>query len=306
MRAPLVWLNLILATILGLLVTQRNLFIPPPPPDFVLIAAGPQEAASVTETLRAAQDFQRDFRRRVRTIQTGSSARDIALALKEAIALNPQGISMPGHVDESLLLPFVLEAQRRGIPVTFHSAPFHGAQRQFAWRGAGYAGTRSALDGALAAEQALNRFQFDPDMRVIVAGADPEPRPESRAAGCFEAIRARGGAPEYIQYVPPDGQDLPGSVLDLAAGGRNPDFVFWDAGPAEPAIAALVEAGVEARDVVLVSFTPVIGLPMAELMYVKQQFPERNTLGAYLSLVQLHMAIRYGTPGLNVPLHESL
>lgn len=308
MRMPLLWLNVMLATFLGLLYTQPELFIAPDAIDFVVIAAGQTGSEAYGEARVAAENFERDLGRQVEVIGAHHTARDLAVALKQAIAREPQGISMPGHGDAELLLPFITEAQRRGIRVTFHSFPLPEAERRFRDRGTGYAGTRSTLDGKYAARSILRRFEDPTQVQALIVGTQATLREDSHLAGCKKYIEEQGGTAEILEVgLPEDLNDQTDPALDARiAGTPRPNLIFWDAGPVYQVTALLNGNDYDASDVSVATFVPAPTLPLVEQLYIKQQYFEQKRLAAYVSLVQLYLADRHAVPGMHIPINASL
>jgi hypothetical protein len=311
MRTPLVWLNLVLATILGLLYTQRDLFIPTPPPDLVFIAETPAGAdVPDADIASGVQSFARDWNYRVATLVSDGSARSLATALKNAIAMAPKGISMPGISDYSLVLPFVTEAQRAGIRVTFHTRPLAEAERLYGHLGTGYAGASGQEDGELVAQTAWTRLKLEPGSVALVIGSETAPPPGSRAFGCMQGVTAAGGTAEYVS-VPANVKENQlllrgGALWSRISSDPRPEVIFWDAGAVERLTGMLESQGLEHDEVNVVCFSPVTALPQTEQLFVKYVMPERGFMASYLSLVQLHISTHYGAPGIHIPFGASL
>lgn len=310
MNVPLLWLNLALATVLALIFYQPALFIPEKEADFIVIASGPRGSEAYLDAQEGADAFERDWGGVVSVVESVTEPGALARAFKNAMALQPRGISMPGHVDADLLLPLVADARRRGIIVTFHTSSLPAAVDQFRRQGTGYAGTNSEEDGALAALATLKRNAYDPEVRALVVGTLDEAVPGSRPYGCIRGVESYGGSAEYIQtlYTP---ESATGGIPDAALVARlarepQVDIVFWDAGSVTSLMAAIDEASVEPEDVGVATFTPAVGLPLGHQFFIKQQYSEQGLVSAYLSLVQLYLSSTYSIPGIQVPINASL
>ena len=311
MRMPLVWLNVMLATILALIYSQPEFFLPPKEVDLVLIAGGPEGSEAYDQALACAESFERDWRRPVSVVPSETGAPERAHALKIALSLQPKGISMPGSTNPELLLPFVTEAQRRGTRVTFHSSPLPEAEERFRYRGTGYVGNNSTLDGEYAARSAIRRLALPPGARVLVVGTAESPEAGTRIRGCINAIAAHGCNDEYLKVIPFDDSDLeeatapdPALVRRITEGAK-PDLILWDAGLVNQLTGILDDTGYDPSEIHVVTFVPALGLPLGEQFFIKQQFFEQAFLAGYMSLVQLDLAERHLVKGLHIPLHAS-
>lgn len=310
MKTPLVWLNVALATVLYLLVTQRDVFIPDAPADLIFIAGSEAGTGAYQEFQTAVESFERDWDRNVVLLGSGGGPRDIALALKDAIERGPRGISLPGNCPPDLLMPLIVDAGRRGITVTFHTAPMPEAEQRFRKRGTGYVGAGSQQDGELGTRFALGNLDFDPGKHVLIAGADPEPVPRTRVFGIKKAVEELGAKPEYIQ-VPPLWLNADKVAPDPALEARMarepaPDIVIWDSGEVVQLTSILDSQEVDNADIDVVTFVSVSGLPRAQQLYVKQQIFERRFQTCYMSLVQLQLAQHVAAAGMHIPLNANL
>jgi len=308
MRMPLVWLNLLLATFLGLIYSQPDMFIKRDRADFVLIASGPVGSEAYTRSRNAADSFERDWERKTTVLASDGNTRDLAILLKRAIALEPRGISLPGNGNAELLMPFIAEAGRRGIRVTFHTKPMPEAEKQFRDYGTGYAGTESERDGEFAARSAIRRFEDDTVVQALIVGTPDKLTSGSRLHGCKRYIEDVGGTAELLAVSPPE--DLDGQIdrrleTRMASEPRL-NLIIWDAGPIAQITGLLDANGYETKEVTVASFVPAPTLPLVEQLFIKQQFPDQRQLGYYVSLLQLYLADRHGVEGLNIPLSASL
>lgn len=310
MNTPLIWLNLVLAIALGVVYTQRDLLVggAEKSGDLVLIAIG--DSASFGEFQRAARSFEDDLGRSVTVINAEDNALSLARALKRAIALKPTGVSMPGIPDHDLLLPFVVEAERRGVRVTFHTAPFPEAGERFRLRGAGFIGTGGQANGELATRNALETLRYEKGRAVLLAGTEDFPAPGTRLFGCQKAVEEAGGVPEYIQIRPAPESDA-ALAADSALVSRirqlpPPVMVFWDAGDTGWITEGLEEQGFDFNDVSIISFAPVTGGTLLGRAYVKHRVYGREFLTGYVSLLQLYLADRAGIPGMQISINASL
>lgn len=309
MRMPLLWLNLVLATILGLIYYQPSLFIPEKPSDFVVIAAGPRDSSSYKDAKEGADAFERDWGRRVTVLEGAPDPRTLAHALKYAMSLKPQGISMPGHDEAALLMPFVTEAERRGIRVTFHTTPLAPAVDRFQERGAGYVGLNSESDGERYAFRTLRRFTpKDTAPCTLIVGDRASALPGSRLYGCKKGAEAYGGPVEYLPFMAAElGTPAAGSALvDRLSKEPKPHVIFWDAGPVTPLLSALEKLKYDVSTTAVATFSPSTGLPIGQQLFVKSQLSERWHIATYLSLVQLQLSEQYQVPGMTIPLAASV
>lgn len=273
----------------------------------VYITTFPDASRDLVEVQSAASAIGSDWDCRVSILRATDDAPALARALKRAIAMEPDGISMPGCGDESLLLPFVTEARRQGIPVTFNTAPMKEAQRRYWKDGAGFAGSQGNNSGFILAQTAAERIKLEPGTPVMLVGTTPEPTPGSRLKGSADFFHSRSIEPEYLQLAPlPDGPSVPipdASLTRRMESGTLPRLIVWEAGPVQQLTGLLRDNLIDSSDVSVVTLVPIDeALPLLETRYVTVQAQDRPFLACYYSLVQLQLTCRYQLPGLEIPI----
>lgn len=273
----------------------------------VYITTLPEGAPDLTDVQSATDAIESDWDCHVSILRSTEDATALARALKRAIAMNPKGISMPGNSDESLLLPFVTEARRQGIAVTFHSVPMKEAQKRYGKDGAGFAGSQGESSGYNLAQSAAERIHLAPDASVLLVGSTPEPMPGSRLKGSMEFFKTRNNKTEYLQVAPPaDGPTVPVPDANLARRVDNsglPRLIVWEAGPVDPLTTMLADNRIDSSDVSVVTLVPIEEpLPMLQTRYVTLQAQDRPFFACYYSLVQLQLTCRYKLPGIEIPI----
>lgn len=306
-RSLLVYLNVALLAVFVIVVTAGPDLDAGGQFHLVYISASGPEGEPSPEEARAMDAVEGGWDTRVTYMAGGEDPESVARALKRAIALEPDGISMPGGSGSELILTFVTEAQRRGVRVTFHDSPHPEAQERFGNRGTGFVGERSGATGASMAGMAMTRFDLSPETPVMLVGTDSAPMPGSRLHACEEYLRSLNVPTEYIQ-VTTDPDDVDGVVPDVKLFARLqqtpiPRVIFWEAGPVGAATSVVESIGISPNDIHIVSFVPVAEpLPLLEAPYLKLQVQERPFLACYLSLVQLIVTDRYDLTGMDIPL----
>ena len=276
---------------------MRTVFISTEPPDSI-------DSAAIT---RACEAVEHDWNGPVTLLNCENDPASIARTLKRAITMGPDGISMPGHRDDALLLPFIVEARRQGILITFHGTPLPAAQERFDDTGAGFIGDRGAYSGVSLTQAAVDRLAITPEKRVLVVSTTEEPLPDSRLSGCLEYLRSRSITPERM-VARPLGDEIDDLLPDPALArrineGELPDVIFWDAGSVNQIATMLDSRGADYNAVSIVTLVPVTtNLTEGEAPFVKLRAYEQPFLSCYFSLAQLHLTHKYGMPGLEVPI----
>ncbi len=263
------------------------------------IATAPESSRAATTIQSASSAVETDWNCRVTVIFTSDDPPSMARALKKAIALGPDGVSMPGSTDDPLILPLVTEAHRQGIPVTYHTSPNPEARRRFGERGAGFVGIEGEVSGYSLAEAAVERLSIEPDTLVLLTGPSPAITPGTRLQGCQALLHSRGIQTEYLQVATASDAALTQRI----AAGTLPRFIFWDSGPVGQLTALLIEDRLNVTDFRIISLSPAKeDLPILEARYVGLQAVDRSFLTCYLSLVQLQLTRRYGLQGIEIPI----
>lgn len=259
-------------------------------PEISKAAATIQSASSAVET---------DWNCRINVLFTTDDSPSMARALKKALALGTDGVSMPGSMDAPLILPLVAEAHRQGIPVTYHTTPNPEARRRFGEKGAGFVGIEGEDSGYTLAESAVERLNIERDTVVLLTGPTPAIMPGTRLQGCQALLRSRGIQIEYLQVA--SASDA--ALTQRVAAGTLPRFIFWDSGPVGQFTALLIEDRLNVTDYRIIALSPAKeDLPMLEARYIGLQAVDRSFLTCYLSLVQLQLTRRYGLQGIEIPI----
>ena len=272
----------------------------------VYITTLPEGSPDFPQIQSATEAIATDWDCRVSVMRTTDDAPALARALKRAIVLAPDGISMPGSGDESLLLPFVTEAERQGIPVTFHTTPMNEALRRYGKAGAGLAGGQGESSGYTLTESAVNRLQLSNGTPVMLAGTNPAPVPGSRLNGALAFLRSRNIEPEYLQVTPlMTGPSVPIPDANLerrVSAGTLPRLIVWEAGPVEQLTTLLLDKQADASNVSVATLVPIEEpLALLQYRYVTVQAQNHPFLACYYTLVQLQLTCRYKIPGIEIP-----
>jgi len=273
----------------------------------VFIATVPENSTAAARIRSAAYAIETGWKCRVTVMYAPDSPAELARALKRAITLKPDGISMPGNTDEKFILPVVTEAHRQGIPVTFHGSPNPEAQRRFGELGAGVAGMEDVAEGYALAKAAVDRLAIQPGTPVLLAGTEPTVKPDSRLGGSQALLQSLGIQSEYLRVASIDtgaGLTAPDPVLTRRIESETlPGVVFWEAGPVTQITSILVEERVTMSDVRIINLGPPLDdIPTIEARFVRLQPVEQTFLTCYFSLIQLQLTHRYGVQGIEIPI----
>lgn len=263
------------------------------------IATAPEGSKAATMIEAAASAIESDWNCRVTVLFTTDDPPSMARALKKAITLEADGVSMPGSSDAPLILPLVTEAYRQGVPVTYHTTTNPEARRRFGEKGAGFVGIESEESGYTLAEAAVERLSIERDTLVLLVGPTPAITPGTQLHGCQALLHSRAIQTEYLQATSASDATLTQRV----AAGTLPKFIFWDSGPVGQLTALLFEDRLNVADFRIISLNPAKEeLPMLEARYIGLQAIDRSFLTCYLSLVQLQLTRRYGLQGIEIPI----
>jgi hypothetical protein len=264
---------------------------------------GPKNAAAVRSAVEA---IETDWNCRVTVIQASDDPPAMARALKKALTLRPAGVSMPGSADERYLLPIITEAQRQGVPVTYHTSPAPEAQRHYAGFGAGFVGMDAETSGQMLAEAAMTRLSIAPGNSVLLVGQGPTIVPGTRLHGCRALLQLKGIETEHLTASPSGIVDTATVHPELErriADGTLPRIVFWEPERVGQLTDLISEERLNADSVRIVTLTPVQEtLPLLQARYIAMQPIDRTFLTCYVSLVQLELTRRHGLRGMDIPI----
>lgn len=121
---------------------------------------------------------------------SGWKAETMVQQLREAIAVQPNGIAMMGHPGEAAIMPLAEEASKAGIKMMYQNVPLPGVTAKF---GGGYVGAQQGPQGQALGEEAVRRFGLQAGDSVIVFGPfDQQPERYVREGATADALEAAG------------------------------------------------------------------------------------------------------------------
>lgn len=223
--------------------------------------------------------------------------------MKEALAANPDGISIMGHPGEGAFGRLVKEARSRGIVVTTGNTPLPGLQSSYGANGFGYAGVVLYEGGKITAQEMISKGGLKKGDKVLVYGLLSQgPRGES-TRGMKDTLDAAGMNVDYIEITNEVNRDFTlCAPIITAYMAKNSDLKAI--GTQHGGITAtlprvLKNAGKKPGDIIIggIDLAPatITGL---EEGYITAALDQQLYLQGFLPVVQIVLSKKYGFAGL--------
>jgi simple sugar transport system substrate-binding protein len=224
---------------------------------------------------------------------------------REAMALDPDGMSVMGHPGDEAMGPLIDEAYEQGIQVTVVNVELPEAEGRHAPAGLGYVGAPNFAAGKRLAEETVARSGAQAGDQAFVWGLLAEEGRGERTRGIIEGFEEAGLEVVYEEIDSATNADAPaGTPVFTGVMAANPDVsvVVTDHG----ALTATAEtymsaAGLEPDDVYFAGFD--LGPASVEAIqggYLDLVIDQQPFLQGYLPILQICLTQVYGFSGLYI------
>jgi simple sugar transport system substrate-binding protein len=224
---------------------------------------------------------------------------------REAMALNPDGMSVMGHPGDAAMGPLIDEAYEAGTQVTVVNVELPEAMDRHAAEGLGYVGAPNYAAGKRLAEETVRRSEAQAGEQAFVWGLVAEAGRGERTQGIIDGFEEAGIDVVYQEIDAATNADAQAGVPTFTGViSANPDvsIVVTDHG----ALTATAEtyataAGLEPGEVYFAGFD--LGPATVEAIksgYLDLVIDQQPFLQGYLPILQICLTQVYGFSGLYI------
>jgi simple sugar transport system substrate-binding protein len=167
-------------------------------------AGGDAGDAFASIVFNGAQQAQADLGVAVDYVFSGWDVNKMTDQLRQAIAVQPDGIAMMGHPGDDALLPLAQQAHDAGILMEYQNVDLPKVRQSF---GGGYIGADLTPQGRAVGQTAVQKFGLKAGDKAIVFGAWGQPGRFFREEGTAQALEEAGVVVNRIVSPPEAGSD---------------------------------------------------------------------------------------------------
>jgi simple sugar transport system substrate-binding protein len=224
---------------------------------------------------------------------------------REALALEPDGMSVMGHPGDAAMGPLIDEAYEAGVQVTVVNVELPESQARHAAEGLGYVGAPNYAAGKRLAEEAVARSGAEAGEKAFVWGLLAEAGRGERTRGIVEGFEEAGLQVVYQEIDPATNADAQAGTptfTGVIAANPGVSIVVTDHGAlTSTAETYATAAGLAPGDVYFAGFD----LGPATVDAIKSGFlnlviDQQPFLQGYLPILQICLTQKYGFSGLFV------
>jgi simple sugar transport system substrate-binding protein len=182
----------------------------------IFFAGGTQGDPVPSIITNGAKQAQKDLGADVDYVYSGWLNDTMVAQFKDSIEKKPDAIAMMGHPGEEALKPFVDEAEREGIIVTFQNVDLPGLRQKYLDNGSGYAGGDLYKFGFELGKGLVKKYSLSKKDKAVVLLAVPVPEDKEATGralmgkGDIDGLR-QGGLTVYTEVIPDEVNKNPDS-----------------------------------------------------------------------------------------------
>ncbi len=233
------------------------------------------------------------------------SPQTMVTQLEQAIAANPDGIAIMGHPGDEAYMPFVEDAEKKGIIVTSQNATLPELQAEFASKGFGYVGQGLYSSGWMLGTGVVNKAGLKEGDRALVWGLRSQPTRGQRTQGAIDALEDAGVIVDYIDISPEVDKDAANGIpIIVGYLQANPDCkaVVTDHGNLTSAQGTYFEAAGFGPDEI---YGAGFDLSAATVESIKSGYTDlvldqQPFLQGFLPVMQIYLTKKFGFSGLDI------
>ncbi len=224
---------------------------------------------------------------------------------KEAIARNPDGISIMGHPGEAALGRLIDEARSRGIIVTTSNVDLPASESRYKADGLGYVGQKLYESGYTLGKAVVAQCRLESGDEALVWGLLGQEARGKRTKGVIDALKEKGLKVEYLEISDAINKDaVQGMPVFTSFSAAHPELklVVTDHGALTATLGVYLRAAGKSPDEICgggfdLSAVTAQAIKEGAVDAVLDQQP---FLQGYLPIVQLYLAKKFGFAGMNI------
>lgn len=265
-------------------------------------AGGEAGDAFASIVYKGALAAEADLGPKVEYVFSGWQVRMMVDQLREAIAVQPDGISMMGHPGDDAIMPLAEQAAKAGILMMYSNVDVPSVRAKY---GGGYVGANLTPQGYAVGAEAVKMFNLQPGDYGIVFGAWGQPGRYFREEGTAQALEDAGMTVERILSPPEWATDPTGAIPSLSAAVlAHPEVkvIVWPGGQLLGAVPLFMETlKKEPGEIYNVGFdtSPAV-IDAFKKGYVQLASDQQPFLQGYIPILSLCLSWKLGIGPMNV------
>ena len=272
---------------------------------FVFFPGGPEGGPFASIVYNGANAAEKLTGCRVEYVWSEWNPEKMVQQLREAIARQPDGISIMGHPREEALGPLVDAARQQGIIVTTANVDLPTLEQRYKATGFGYVGQKLYESGFNLGNATVQECRLNAGDKALVWGLLGQPGRGQRTQGIVDAMKEAGINVAYLEISDEVNKDaVQGTPAFTAFAAANPDLkaVVTDHGALTSTVGVyLRSAGVKPGEICAAGFD--LSAPTAQAIkegWVAVVLDQQPFLQGFLPIMQLYLAKKFGFAGMNI------
>jgi len=265
-------------------------------------AGGTEGDAFATIVYRGALAAARDTGANVEYVFSGWDSPMMVQQLREAIAVQPDGIAMMGHPGDDAILPLAADAAADGIKMMYQNVDVPLVRAAY---GGGYVGAQLGPQGRALGEEAIRQFDLLEGSTVLVLANVTDTNRAQRELGTAAAFEEAGFNVVLVDSPPDWAADPNLGIPSISAALlNNPEtsvIVFSGGQLLGNTPAFLDAAGKQPGEVIAIGFdTSELIIQNFREGWVQLTSDQQPWLQGYMPVISLCQQIKFGLGALNV------
>jgi len=273
--------------------------------NFVFFPGGPEGGPFASIVYNGAHAAEQLTGCKVEYVWSDWNPEKMVRQLREAIARQPDGISIMGHPGEEALGPLVDQARDEGIIMTTSNVDLPTLEQNYKSTGFGYVGQKIYESGYTLGVGTVKECGLKAGDKALVWGLLGQPGRGQRTKGVIDALEKDGINVAYLEISDEVNKDAAqGTPAFTAFAAANPDLkaLITDHGAlTSTAGVYLRAAGMEPGQICGAGFD--LSAPTAQSIkdgWVSVVLDQQPFLQGFLPIMQLYLAKKFGFAGMNI------
>lgn len=272
---------------------------------FVFFPGGPEGGPFASIVFNGARAAEELTGCRIEYVWSDWNPEKMVRQLGEAIARQPDGISIMGHPGEEALGRLVDEAREQGVIMTTSNVDLPTLEQRYKASGFGYVGQKIYESGFTLGVGTVDQCGLKTGDKALVWGLLGQPGRGQRTKGVIDALEKAGVNVAYLEISDEVNKDaVQGTPAFTAFSAANPDLkaVVTDHGALTSTMGVYLRAaGMKPGQMCAAGFD--LSAPTAQAIkegWVAVVLDQQPFLQGFLPIMQLYLAKKFGFAGMNI------
>lgn len=272
---------------------------------FVFFPGGPEGGPFASIVYNGAHAAEKITGCKVEYVWSDWNPEKMVRQLGEAIARQPDGISIMGHPGEAALGPLIDDAEKQGIIVTTSNVDLPTYENKYKADGFGYVGQKLYESGYTLGQATFNTCKLKKGDKALVWGLLGQPGRGQRTKGIVDALKKDGINVGYLEISDAVNKDAAQGTPSFASYyAANPDLkaVVTDHGALTSTQGVYQRAaGLKPGEICGAGFD--LSEPTAQAIkegWVAVVLDQQPFLQGFLPIMQLYLTKKFGFAGMNI------